>query len=141
MGALESINALLVLTPILALAWLRRGRWQAREVGITVCGSFVLCYGVTSFWAWQYLAWSVPLWLFLGWRFTGIATALVSAYVYGVYALFTGSAALQGRWDFVGHAPWPALLTVLRDASVLLFLGMGLYLLARELRRRPAEAA
>lgn len=145
--AVEAANALLVWTPVLVLAWLRRGRWQARELGVTVCGSFLLLYGFSSFWAWQYLAWSIPLWLFLGWRFTGAATLILSAYVYGVYALFTGSAALRGRWDFVGHAPWPALLTLLRDASVLLCLATGLVLLAqaassaRTTRRRPVETA
>jgi len=143
-AALESINILLVWTPILLLAWLRRGRFQAPEVGATVCGCFLLLYGLTSFWAWQYLAWSIPLWLFVGWRLTAAATLVVSAYVYGVYALFTGSAALQGRWDFAGHASWPPLLTLLRDASVLLCLAMGLYLLvlaARDARDRGREVA
>jgi len=143
-AAFEALNAALVWPPILALAWLRRGRFAAREVGVTVCGGFLLLYGLSAFWAWQYLAWSIPFWLFLGWRFTAAATALLTAYVYGVYALFTGSALLQGRWDFVGHGPWPALLTLLRDASLLLCLGVGLYLLARavrDARAAPAEAA
>ena len=143
-AAFEAANVFLVWSPILALAWLRRGRWQAREVGITVAGSFLLLYGASSFWAWQYLAWSIPLWLFLGWRFTAAATLLLSAYVYGAYALFTGNAALQGRWDFLGHASWPMWLTLLRDASLLLCLGMGLFVLARSalaVRRRPAEVA
>lgn len=142
-AAFEAANALIVWTPILALAWLRRGRCEATEVGATVCGSFLLLYGASSFWAWQYLAWSIPLWLFLGWRFTAAATLLLSAYVYGAYALFTGNAALQGRWDFVGHAPWPAALTLLRDASVVLCLGMGLFLLVRSAlvaRHQPVEA-
>jgi hypothetical protein len=130
-SAFEAANAVLVSAPILLLAWLRRGRCEAREIGVTVCGCFLLLYGVSSFWAWQYLAWSAPLWLFLGWRFTGAATLVLSAYVYGVYTLFTGNPWLQGRWDVVGHAPWPLVLTLLRDASVLLCLGAGVYVLVR----------
>jgi hypothetical protein len=147
-AALEAANPLLVWTPILALAWLRRAsgpaKLPARELGATVCASFLLLYGVSSFWAWQYLAWSIPLWLFLGWRFTAAATLVISAYVYGVYALFTGSAVLQGRWDFVRHGPWPPVLTLLRDASVLLCLAAGVFVLVRAVRaarRRPAVPA
>ena len=146
-ASFEAANAFLVWVPILALAWLRRGRGEALEAGITVCGSFLLLYGTSSFWAWQYLAWSIPFWLFLGWRFTAAATLVLTAYVYGVYALFTGSPVLQGHWDFVAHAPWPAVLTLLRDASLLLCLGMGAILLVRaakaelDLRRRGPEVA
>jgi hypothetical protein len=144
-GWLEAHNTLLCWIPLLALAWLRRRQRATREVGATVCGSFVLLYGLTSFWAWQYLAWSIPFWFFLGWRFALPATLLLTGYVYGAYALFTGSPWLQGRWDFVHHAPWPLALDVLRDASVLWCLAWGLALLAlaaaAELaRRREARA-
>ena len=146
--ALEALNPLVVWLPILLLSWLRRAGGAeplaAPALGATVCGCFLLLYGLSSFWAWQYLAWSTPFWLFLGWRFAAAATLWISAYVYGVYALFTGSAVLQGRWDFVGHGPWPALLTLLRDGAVLLCLAAGLYLLvqaARAARRRSPEPA
>jgi hypothetical protein len=136
-------NRVVVWLPVLALAWLRRGRERVEEMGAGVCGAFLVLYGFTSHWAWQYLAWSLPFWFFLGWRFTGAATAVIGAYVYGVYALFTGSPWLQGRWDFVGHASWPPLLTGLRDASVLLCGATACWLLVRSVldaRRPPAGA-
>jgi hypothetical protein len=117
---LAEYNTLVCWVPILVLAWLRRGRLAPCELGASVCGSFLMLYGLTSFWAWQYLAWSVPFWFFLGWRFAALATLLLGGYVYGAYALFTGSPWLLGRWDFVRHGPWPMLLDVLRGASVLL---------------------
>jgi len=119
---LAEFNTLVCWVPILAFAWLRRGRREPRELGASVCGSFLILYGLTSFWAWQYLAWSIPFWFFLGWRFAALATLLLGGYVYGAYALFTGSPWLLGRWDFVRHAPWPMHLDVLRGASVVLCL-------------------
>jgi hypothetical protein len=136
-------NTALVFAPIVALAWLRRGRRDAASLGATLCASFALLYGTTSFWAFQYLAWSLPFWLFLDARVAAPVTLVLAAYVYGVYALYTGSPWLLGRWDFVRHAPWPALLTWLRDASVAacFLVGWG-FLACAALRRAPrGEAA
>jgi hypothetical protein len=132
-------NTVLVLAPIAALAWLRRGRRSAFALGATLCASFALLYGTTSFWAFQYLAWSLPFWFFLDARIAAPVTGLLAAYVYGVYALYTGSPWLLGRWDFVRHAPWPALLTGLRDASVAACFLVGWGFLARAALRRPAR--
>ena len=45
--------------------------------------------------------------------------SVLGSYVYGAYALFTGSPWLQGRWNFAHHAPWPfALDVLLNDASL-----------------------
>ena len=137
-------NTALCFAPIVALAWLRRGRSAPRALGATLCASFALLYGTTSFWAFQYLAWSLPFWLFLPARIAAPVTLLLAAYVYGVYALYTGSALLLGRWDFVRHAPWPPLLTWLRDASVLACFLVGWGSLARAVLRprvRAVEAA
>jgi hypothetical protein len=142
---LAAHNTAVCWLPILAFAWLRRGAYEARELGVSVCGSFLILYGLTSFWAYQYLAWSAPLWFFLGPSFAAVASLLLGGYVYGVYALFTGSAFLVGTWDFVHHGPWPPLLSVLRDASVLLCFASAAVLLGaalrRELSRRFAKAA
>ncbi len=145
-GWLAAHNTAVCWVPILAFAWLRRGAVGARDLGISVCGSFLILYGLTSFWAYQYLAWSAPLWFFLGLRFAAVASLLLGGYVYGVYALFTGSAFLVGTWDFVRHDPWPPLLTMLRDASVLLcFVSAAVLLGAAALRegrrRRPRPDA
>lgn len=139
----ERYNTFVCLTPIVLLAWLRRGRASPRELGATLAASFALLYGTTSFWAWQYLAWSLPFWCFVDPRLAALVTGLLAAYVWGVYALFTGSPLLLGRWDFVRHGPWPPLLTALRDASLLACLIFGASQLALAARRRPAarEAA
>jgi len=138
--AAERWNTLLCFAPIVALAWLRRGERGAQELGATLCASFALLYGTTSFWAFQYLAWSLPFWCFLSARIAAPVTLLLAAYVYGVYARYTGSPLLLGRWDFVRHAPWPPLLTWLRDASVLACLFVGWGSLARAALRARARA-
>jgi len=142
---LRDHNTFVCWVPILAFAWLRRGRRTPSELGASVCGSFLMLYALTSFWAWQYLAWSVPFWFFLGWRFVALATLVLGGYVYGAYVLFTGSPWLLGRWDFVRHPPWPACLNVLRGASVLLCLASAAVLFARAAwaereRKRNPEA-
>ena len=133
-ASFEAANVFLVWVPILALAWLRRGRGEALEAGTTVCGSFLLLYGTSSFWAWQYLAWSIPFFLCLGRGFGVASTLLLGGYVYGAYAFFTGSPWLQGRWDFASHTAWPPVLVFLRDASVLLCFGSACLLLVCEAR-------
>jgi hypothetical protein len=135
-------NTLICFTPIVALAWLRRAEHEPHALGATLCASFALLYGTTSFWAFQYLAWSLPFWFFLPVRVAAPVTLLLAAYVYGVYALYTGSPLLLGRWDFVRHAPWPPLLSWLRDASVLacFLVGWG-SLLRAALRTRARSGA
>jgi hypothetical protein len=138
--AARAWNAPLCFAPIVALAWLRRGRSDPRALGTTLCASFALLYGTTSYFAFQYLAWSLPFWLFLDARIAAAATGILAAYVWGVYALFTGSPLLLGRWDFVRHGPWPPLLTGLRDASVAACFLVGWGTLARAALRRPERA-
>jgi hypothetical protein len=133
-------NGLVCVVPIAALAWLRRGRRDARSLGTTLCASYALLYATTSYFAFQYLAWSLPFWFFLDARIAAAATGLLAAYVWGVYALFTGSPLLLGRWDFVRHAPWPPILGALRDASVAACFLVGYGTLARSALRRPERA-
>jgi hypothetical protein len=138
--AARAHNTALCFAPIVALAWLRRGQRDPRALGTTIVASFALLYGATSYWAFQYLAWSLPFWLFLDARVAAPVTAVLAAYVYGVYALYTGSPWLLGRWDFVHHAPWPPWLTALRDASVFACLLVGWGVLVRSLPLRGVRA-
>ena len=138
--AARAWNTPVCVVPIAALAWLRRGRRDPRALGTTLCASYALLYGTTSYFAFQYLAWSLPFWFFLDARIAAAATGLLAAYVWGVYALFTGSPLLLGRWDFVRHAPWPPLLGVLRDASVAACFLVGWGTLARSALQRPRRA-
>ena len=133
--ALAAANTWVCWLPILLYAWLRRGAFGPRELAISVAGAYLILYGFTSHWAWQYLAWSIPFWLCLGWRFAAATVIILGGYVYGAYALMTGSALLQGRWDFVSHAAWPPLLDLLRDASVVLCFGAAVILIGQALLR------
>ena len=129
-SALAAANGLVCSVPILLIAWWRRGDPGVRVVGVSVCGGFLAVYGLTSFWAWQYLAWCVPFLLFLDVRVAALLSIVLGAYVYGAYAFLTGSPLLVGHWDIAGHAVWPIGLVLLRDASVLLCFGVALAILA-----------
>ncbi|MBW2267939.1 MAG: DUF2029 domain-containing protein [Deltaproteobacteria bacterium] len=122
-AGLEAANTAVCFLPLLAYAWWRRGRLEPCELAASVAGCFLILYGFTSFWAWQYLAWSIPFLLCRGRGFAIVSSVVLGSYVYGAYAFFTGSPWLQGRWDFASHSAWPPVLALLRDASVLLCFG------------------
>jgi hypothetical protein len=142
--ALASANVFVVWIPILAWAWLRRGAFAPRELAVSVAGSYFILYGLTSYWAWQYLAWVVPFALCLGPRFAIATAVILGGYVWGAYAHMTGSWLLAGRWNFVSHAPWPLVLEILRDASVVFCFATAALLIGqaalRESRWRRATA-
>lgn len=115
---LAAHNTMVCLLPIVAVVWMRRGRREALDLGATVFSCFMLLYGFTSQWAFQYLAWSAPFWCFRGARYATLGSLLLGGYIYGVYALYCGNPWLLGLWDHVGHAVWPLWLRLLRDAAV-----------------------
>jgi len=49
------------------------------------------------------------------------AIALVSAYIYFLYAYLCGNPWLLGLWDFDGHPYWPLPIIALRNAAYLFF--------------------
>jgi hypothetical protein len=112
-------NTLVTLMPIVVFSWLRRRETSARGLGITVCGSQMIFYGITMNWAYQYLAWSIPLWFFVGPGFAAAATLVIGAFIYGLYAYLCESPLLLGTWNSRGHPFWPTPIVWLRDAAVL----------------------
>jgi hypothetical protein len=112
-------NTLVTLTPIVIFSWLRRRETSARGLGVTICGSQMIFYGLTTKWAYQYLAWSIPLWFFVGPGFAAAATLVIGAFIYGLYALLCDSPLLLGTWNYRGHPFWPTSIVRLRDAAVL----------------------
>jgi hypothetical protein len=112
-------NTLVTLTPIFLLAWLRRRETDVRGLAMTVCGSQMIFYGLTLKWAYQYLAWSIPLWSFVGPAFAIAATAILGGFIYALYAYLCGSPLLLGAWEFSRHPVWPAPILALRNAAVL----------------------
>jgi hypothetical protein len=131
---LAAHNTLVCLLPIVAVAWLRRGRGDARELGATVFASFMLLYGFSSNWAFQYLAWSAPFWCFRGAPYAIAGSLLLGGYVYGVYAFYCESPLLLGSWDHVGHPVWPVWLLRLRDLAVAFCFVSALGILGSALR-------
>ena len=141
------LNTLVVLLPIALLVWLRRRERAPLAVGATLCGCFLVFYGLTGRLSFQYLAWSLPFWFFAAPVWLALLTVAASAYVYGLYALLCDDPLLLGRWAWGDHPFWPGWLLALRDATVAVCLaGAGWWLgaaLRAELglasRGRPAE--
>src|SRR5438067_2429541 len=129
----------LAIAAMFLLMWLRRNRRAPDELCATIAIAYVILLGFSDYWAFQYFAWSLPLWFFLPWRFSVPAISLTSAYLYSLHWLFTGSASLQGGWDFGAHPtlPWPVL--YLRDLGVAFFIVSALIFLAMAIRARPSS--
>lgn len=131
----DALNTPVCLAAVVLFAWLRRRETGVAGLGATLCGSFVILYGATQLWAFQYLAWSVPFWFFAPLPFAAAASLFVGGYVYGAYALLCHSPFLLGRWRFGAYPDWPVWLLFLRDASVLLCFGSACAFLGAALRR------
>jgi hypothetical protein len=117
-------DSIVLLVPILALAWLRRDERGAFGLGKTIAACYAVTYGFSMRWAFQYLAWSVPFWGLAGRFWFAGATLLAGAYLYGLYAWLCGDWLLRGEWDFIGHPHWPLALLLVRDAAVVFFMAV-----------------
>jgi len=134
-GAYYAVNTPVCLGLGVAWAWLRRRERGPRALAITVGGAYVIFYGFTNYWAFQYLAWSLPFLVCFDLRLAVPALALLSGYVYAVYAWVCEDPLLRGTWDFAGHPQWPAGLLVLRDLGNWMLFVLALVLLAGAARR------
>jgi Gpi18-like mannosyltransferase len=103
------------------LSFLRRSRRSIPELGATIAMIYVVIYGLSDYWAFQYFAWSLPFWFFLPtWFFLG-ATLVASAYIYSLYWTLCGNGWLLGKWDFIGNPSWPGFVLIFRNLAVLFF--------------------
>jgi hypothetical protein len=123
-------NKWFCVVPILLLTWWRRQDRSLADMALTLTGTFSILYGFSNAWAFQYFAWSIPLWIMVGARFFIPATLLAGGYVYGLYVLLCGSPWLLGKWDFAGNPNWPDALLFLRDGTVLFFFAFACWMLA-----------
>ena len=105
----------------LVFTWLRRSHESVGNLCATVGGVYVILYAFSDTWAFQYLAWSLPFWLFLPRWFLIPGTILSGAYIYSLYWVLCGNGLLLGRWDFVGHPHWPPVVIWIRNAAVIFF--------------------
>jgi hypothetical protein len=134
-------NTWICLLPIGFLAWARRESRSPLEIAGNVGAGYVVFHGLTNFWAWQYLAWALPLWLVAGRRFALPSLVATTAYVYGLDVWLTGSFLLNGSWDFIGKAHWPEWLLVVRNGTCLFFFASALFLIARDGRAALSRRA
>jgi len=125
-------NTLICVTAISAVAWARRERRQTLEIAGNVGATYAIFHGLTNFWAFQYLAWALPLWLVSGWRFGLPASLVTTAYVYTLYVWLCDSWLLDGRWEWYGNPHWPFAILMLRDAAVLFFFATACLLIVRD---------
>lgn len=132
-------NTAIVVVPIALVAWARRDRRAPLEIAANVGASYAIFHGLTNFWAFQYLAWALPLWLVSGWRFALPSAVVATAYVYGLYIWLCGDPLLFGTWDFFDKPRWPAYVLWLRNGAVLYFFATAWLLIGRaflaEMRR------
>ena len=125
----------IALAALLLIAWLRRRERTLEGLGTTITAVYTILYGFSDSCSFQYFAWSLPCWFFAGWIFALLGSLLAGGYVYSLYAYLCGNPALAGKWDFIGHAYWPAGIEILRSMSVLFFFGAGvLFLLQATVR-------
>jgi hypothetical protein len=127
-------NTLVCLLPILLVAWLRRDRRETHEIGATIFASFMLLYGFTAKWAFQYLAWSTPFWFYCAPVFAWLGSLVLSSYIYGVYAYYCGNPWLLGEWQHQSRVLWPIWLLLIRNAAVAFCLGMAILVLIEAVR-------
>jgi hypothetical protein len=132
-GGIYRANTLICVSAISLVAWARRNRRQPLEIAGNVGATYAIFHGLTNFWAFQYLAWALPLWLVSSWRFALPASLVTTAYVYVLYAWLCGSWILSGAWDWYGSPHWPPAILVLRDAAILFFFATAWLLILRDL--------
>lgn len=132
--AVYRANTAIVVLPILLVAWARRDRRSPLEIAANVGATYAVFHGLTNFWAFQYLAWALPLWLLSGWRFGALSTLVSTAYVYVLYAWLCGDPLLAGAWDWMGKPHWPAVVSWLRNIAVLTFFVAALVLISLAVR-------
>ena len=128
-------NMAIVLAAVVCLSFLRRSKKTVKELGVTVAQSYAILYGLSNFWSFQYLAWSIPFWFFPGKVFFAAATVLAGGYIYALYEYLCGNLLLLGKWDFIGHPYWPWYLLMMRDLAVLFFFGVAVGSIFRAMRR------
>ena len=126
---------------VTAYGALRRRHGTPEGLAFTVAHGYAAIYAFSNFFAFQYLAWSLPLWLIAGWPLAVAAHLLGTAYVWGLYAWLCEHVLLLDTWRFVAKPVWPTWLRVLRDLCVAFFMGLTVARFAQAIRetisRRP----
>lgn len=118
-------DGLVVTGLCVAYAALRRRHRTTEGLAFTIAHGYALIYAFTNFFAFQYFAWALPLWLLAGWPLAVVGQLLCSAYVWGLYAWLCDHPLLLDRWRFIARPDWPIWIRALRDACVAFFIVLG----------------
>ncbi len=145
-NAYYKADGAVVTSLVVVYAWLRRRHRTPDAIAATIAQCYALVLAFTNFFAFQYLAWSLPLWLFAGWPLAIAAHLLCSAYIWGLYAWLCEHWLLLDTWRFLAKPDWPTWVRVLRSASVAWLMGLAVTRLAQAIREewvtwRAARAA
>jgi len=106
---------------IVIFSWIRRSKRTIQQLGATIAAAYIILYGLSNSWSFQYFAWSIPFWFFTPVLFLSVATVLTSIYIYSLYWLLCGNPWLLGEWDFLGHPYWPGFIEIFRNTAWLFF--------------------
>ena len=131
---------LIAIAAILMLTWLRKDRHSAVEICATIGMAYVILFGLSDYWAFQYFAWGLPFWFFLRWWFAIPAVSLTSAYLYSLHWVFCGNGWLLGPWDFAAHPTLPFVVLFLRDVVVAFFSVSAFFFLIRAIQNGLASS-
>jgi len=110
---------------VVVYAVLRRRHRTPDALAATLAQSYALLYAFTNAFAWQYLAWALPLWLFASWPLAIVAHVLCTAYVWGLYIWLCEHWFLLDTWRFLIKPIWPDWVLLLRDACVAYLVLLG----------------
>ncbi len=138
-----SVSPALSLASILLVSYLRRSERTRVGIGANIGVSFVLFYALVNDCATQYFSWGAPFLFCLG-PWIGCASHVVlSAFVYGFYALATADPLLRPPWSLERVGPWPDWLVNARDGANAWLLALGMAALSvssiREVRAWRSE--
>jgi hypothetical protein len=131
---------LIALALALLITWIRRDKRNVSDLCVTIGTVYIVVLAISDGFSFQYFAWSLPFWFFLPRWFLLPAVALVSAYIYFLYAYLCGNPWLLGIWDFNGHPQWPMSIIAIRNAAYLLFCAGAIWFVLFEtlsLAKRP----
>ncbi|MBU0634365.1 MAG: DUF2029 domain-containing protein [Candidatus Omnitrophica bacterium] len=127
-------NRFIVGAAIFVYAWLQRSQRGEKEIGRTIGEVFCIFNGLSVFWAFQYLAWALPLWPLLGKRFSLFSSIIVGGYIYAFYSFASQSLLLKTPWVLRREHFFSGGVCVLRDMSVFLLFLYALIFLAKAAR-------
>ncbi len=124
-----SLNSPIIIIAVTSHSWLQRLRTDSIGISRTVGEVFVIFYGFSNYWSFQYFAWCSPFLLFISLPLSLLIACMYSGYIYTLYSLVCGSYLLLGKWDFVGHPGLSRTVLFFRNSAIAISLILTFYFL------------